>query len=148
MGRWYRNPKRISLRPLVRDSGCTFALEAASFTVENLALIRKACKGAVALGRIQAEGSVKDRSNSILIVAVQPEEEIVDAVILREGWRAVVVVDSSHGIDPVVNFLTYRTHYKLTARSWVTGPNGELPPFVLSMNVIPAQIQFAEATHG
>jgi hypothetical protein len=142
MGRWHRKPKKINLKPLIRESGCTFVLDSRFFVKKHLELIREACETVVTPERIQTEFSGIDRSQSVLIVAAAPEDT-VDAAILRDGWRGVVVVDAQHGIRPVVSFLTDRTHYKLTHLSWAERPDGEVPPFVLSMNVLPAHIEFS-----
>jgi hypothetical protein len=141
MGRWHRKPKKISLKPVIRDSDCAFVLAATSFTYEHLQLLRKTCETIVSPERIQAEASAQDHSRSVLIVAIDFKEN-AGVAILREGWRGVVAVDAKESIASVVSLLTHRARFNVYDRSCAVQTSGEVPPFVLCMNVIPANIQF------
>ena len=146
MGRLYRKPKRINLKPFIRESNCSFALARDSFTVRDLALIRKVCAGIILPERIQTEGAVTDKSTSILIGSLLADPIDHERCAPQE-WRGFVVVDGRHNIDSAVNFLTHRARYTLTNRYWAPRPANYIGPFVVNMNAVPALITFFGAAN-
>jgi hypothetical protein len=113
MGRWHRRPKRVNLKPLVRDSDCTIVL-GISFDQEFLETIRHACRGVVSEARIVSARENPERANSILVLLAPDNHD--SELNLSDGWRGFVLVSRDRSERSIVEFLTVRARYVLANR--------------------------------
>lgn len=91
MGCWYRRPKRLNLRPLVRHSDCEFVFDPFGISVEELSGFQSSFACVVAPQRLCLGIGPLPRHEQILIVpegigAVPPSAR------LNEGWRGIIIV--------------------------------------------------------
>lgn len=138
MGRWFRHPKRIDLRPFVCESGCIFLFESASFTAEQVEQVRAACRAAVSENRIESGKSCPEPGNTVLFVA--SSEHCIAAAADALRWRAIIIADPRQGIDSIVEMLTRTRRYRIANKpsAWVV--RREPPRFVLDLNSTPAYV--------
>ena len=139
MGRWYRRPKRLNLRPLVRHSDCEFVFDPFGISVEELSHFQALFAGAIAPQRMCLGIAPLPRHEQILIIpkgigAVPPSAR------LNEGWRGIIIVPRPQADrhSALSIFFLKQSRYRIRDRTWAAHYRGRIPPFLLDLTVNPA----------
>lgn len=104
MANWYRHPKSLNLRWLIRDSRFSFVLNASQFSEGDVQQLR-ACLSAMELPRRICLGTtLAGNATSILIVSTYAVQEEDLKLLLSNGWRGIVAV------PPGVRVATGKVH--------------------------------------
>jgi len=139
MGRWYRRPKRLNLKPLVRHSNCEFVFDPFGISREELSGFQSSFACVVAPQRLFLGAEPIPRHAQVLIVpegigAVPPSAR------LNEGWRGIIIVprpEADRYLAQSIFFLK-QSRYRIGDRTGTAHCNGRIPPFLLDLTVNPA----------
>ncbi len=137
MANWYRHPKSLNLRWLIRDSRFSFVLNASQFSEGDVQQLR-ACLSAMELPRRICLGTtLAGNATSILIVSTYAVQEEDPKLLLSNGWRGIVAVPP--GVPErqaiLVDFFSHRSHFKFGDRNRRIFNSRDLPPFLLDLTV-------------
>jgi hypothetical protein len=143
MSKWFRSPKSLDLRWLIRDEDQSFALSELNFSaVDALQLSERLSAFGLSRRTHRSDDPPGGVSSSILIVAAESATGDDIAQKLSDGWRGVIVVPSNAVVreDILVDFFTRRSHFKFGDRNRQQFNRGDLPPFVLDLTIVGGRI--------
>lgn len=139
MGHWYRRPKRLNLKPIIRHSDCEFVFDRFGVSVEELSRFQSSFACVVAPQRMCLGIEPLPSHEQILIV---PEGigDIPPAARLHEGWRGVIVVPRLEAArrSALSIFFLEQSRYQLGDHSLVARCEERIPPFLLDLTARPA----------
>ena len=141
MGRWYRHPKKLNLKYLLRDSGCEFIFAASQTSMDELRELQASFSAVFAPERLRRDVDSAPSLKRILIVA-EDEEGPAPSARLHDGWRAVIVIpcDAPRKRQALAVFFTQQLRYRISHRYWGSQYRGKIPPFLLDLTKAPATI--------
>lgn len=139
VGRWYRRPKRLNLRPLVREPSCEFVFDASTVSTEELRELQACFCRVVAPERLSLEAECSPHHEKIFVVARELGNSRPNAR-LCEGWRGVIIVPTSQDDrkSALSTFFLKQSRYKISDRRWGAQYRGVIPPFLLDLTSRPA----------
>jgi hypothetical protein len=119
MGRWYRHPKKLNLKYLLRNSGCEFIFAASQTSMDEPLELQASFSSVFAPERLRRDVDSSPSLKRILIVAEDGEGPALSAR-LHDGWRAVVVIplDAQRKRQTSAVFFTQQLRYKISHRYW------------------------------
>ena len=152
MSRWYRRPKRLDLRWLLRDSGCEFVFDASQTSPDELIELQVRFASAYDPHRLLRDADSIPSADRILMIA-EDECGLTPCARLRDGWRGVVVLPESaqRRREALTLFFMEQLRYRISHPYWASQYRGEIPPFILDLTKAPATItpaQFVAQEHG
>ncbi|MHB1021858.1 MAG: hypothetical protein ACYC0Z_05570 [Acidobacteriaceae bacterium] len=145
MGHWYRRPKSLNLKCLLRDSGCEFVFDASQTSADELLELQASFARVYGSQRLLRNLSSTPSAKRILIIA-EDENGLAPSTRLHEGWRGVVVLpgDARQRREALTLFFMQQLRYKISHPYWASQYRGEIPPFLLDLTKAPATITPAE----
>jgi len=151
MSRWYRRPKRLNLRWLLRDSGCEFVFDASQTSADDFLELQVRFASAYGPHRLLRDANGLPSANRILMIA-EDERGLAPRARLRDGWRGVVVLPEGalRRRDALTLFFMEQLRYRVSHPLLASQYRGEIPPFILDLTKVPATItptQFVEQEH-
>ena len=141
MSRWYRRPKRLNLRWLLRDSGCEFVFDASQTSADELLELQVRFASAYGPHRLLRDANRLPSANRVLMVA-EDENGAAPRARLSDGWRGVVVLPegAERRRDALTSFFMEQLRYRISHPYWASQYRGEIPPFILDLTKTPATI--------
>jgi len=145
MGHWYRRPKTLNLRPLVRHHRCEFVFDPAGISIDELSELQRSFSHVVAAQRLCIRSEPLPYRDQILIVP-QGGGHVPPAARLREGWSAVIVVPEVE-VDrraALAIFFLKQSRYQIGNGAELSHHKWRIPPFVLDLTARPTLVAFQE----
>ena len=145
MSRWYRRPKRLNLRWLLRDSGCEFVFDGSQTSADELLELKLRFASAYVPHRLLRDANSLPSANRILMIA-EDECGLTPCARLRDGWRGVVVLPegAQRRLEALTQFFMEQLRYRISHPHWASQYRGEIPPFILDLTKVPATITPAQ----
>ena len=143
-GRWYRSPKRLNLKSLLRDSGCEFVFDASQTSADEFLELQERFASFYGPHRLLRDLNCTPSAKRILILA-ENKDGLAPSLRLHDGWRGVVVLpgDARQRREALTLFLQ-QLQYRISHPYWAWQYRGEIPPFLLDLTKAPATIMPAE----
>lgn len=141
MSRWYRHPKRLNLRWLLRDSGCEFVFDASQTSADELLELQVRFASVYGPHRLLRDADSLPSANRILMIA-EDENGLAPSARVSDGWRGVVVLPegAQRRRDALTLFFMEQLRYRISHPHWASQYRGEIPPFILDLTKAPATI--------
>ncbi len=141
MGHWYRSPKKLNLKHLLRDSDCEFTFDASQTSADELLELQANFAAVYAPQRLLLGLNSTPSAKRILIV-VEDENGLVPSVRLHDGWQGVVVLpdDAQRRREALKMFFMQQLRYKISHPYWASHYRGKIPPFLIDLTKVPAMI--------
>jgi hypothetical protein len=141
MSRWYRRPKRLNLRWLLRDSGCEFVFDASQTSADELLELQVRFASVYGPHRLLRDANSIPSANRILMIA-EDKCGLTSHARLRDGWRGVVVLPegAQRRREALTLFFMEQLRYRISHPHWASQYRGEIPPFILDLTKAPATI--------
>ena len=145
MGSWYRRPKRLNLRWLLRDSGCEFVFDASQTSADEFLELQTSFASVYGPNRLLRDLNCAPSANRILIVAAN-ESGLAPSARLHDGWRGVVVLpgDALERRKALTLFFMQQLRYRISHPYRASPYREKIPPFLLDLTKAPATITPAE----
>ena len=145
MGQWYRRPKRLNLKSLLRDSGCEFVFDASQTSADELLELQASFASVYGSHRLFRDLNSTPSAKRILIIA-EDENGLAPSTRLHDGWRGVVVLpgDARQRREALTLFFMQQLRYRISHPYWASQYRGEIPPFLHDLTKAPATITPAE----
>ncbi len=145
MGNWYRRPKKLNLKYLLRESECEFIFDASQTSADEFLELQRSLSSIYTPRRLRRDTKTAPSPKRILIVWEDPDHPVPSAR-LRDGWRGVVVIpgDVQRRQEALMVFFMRQMRYRISHSYWASQYRGEIPPFLLDLTKAPATITPAE----
>lgn len=146
MGRWYRHPKRLNLRWLLRDSGCEFVFDASHTSADEFLDLQASFGSVYGPDRFLRDLVGKPSAKRLLIVAADGNGMSSPSARLHDGWRGVVVLPGNpeRRREALTQFFMQQLRYRISHPYCASQYRGTIPPFLLDLTKVPATITPAE----
>jgi len=145
MGRWYRRPKRLDLRWLLRDSDCEFVFDASQTSADEFLELQASFASVYGPHRLLRELTGAPSEKRILIIA-EDGSDLTLASRIRDGWQGVVLLpgEARQRREALTQFFMQQLRYRISHTYWASESRGEIPLFLLDLTKTPATITLAE----
>ncbi len=145
MSRWYRRPKRLNLRWLLRDSDCEFVFDASQTSADELLELQVRFASVYGPHRLLRDANSLPSANRILMIA-EDENGLAPSARLSGGWRGVVVLPegAQRRRDALTLFFMEQLRYRISHPHWASQYRGGIPQFILDLTKAPATITPAQ----
>lgn len=145
MGQWYRRPKRLNLKSLLRDSGCEFVFDASQTSADELLELQASFASVYGSHRLLRDLNSTPSAKRILIIS-EDDNGLAPSTRLHDGWRGVMVLpgDTRQRREALSQFFMQQLRYRISHPYCVSQYREEIPPFLLDLTKAPATITPAE----